>query len=108
VADLISRVTIFSLLLALMLGVGIRLRTQGQRDGCAAYLAGDKTAPATVYVVTGTRTVIVSCDEWLPRQTERVQLLCVLELLLVGVFVVHAWGDARDWFGAWRRRRGMR
>jgi hypothetical protein len=98
---LISRVTIFAFLLALLLGLWIR--QQGHTDGCAAYLAGDKTAPSTVYVVTGTRTVEVSCDEWLPRQTERVQLLCLLEVLLVAMFLLNGLLDARRWFEARRR-----
>jgi len=106
---LISRVTIFSFLLALLLGVGIRLRTQGQRDGCAAYLAGDARAPATEYVVDGSRTVVVSCHEWLPRQTQRVQLLCLLDLVLVVVFLLNTPQDARRWFGMRQRRRlGLR
>jgi len=103
----ISRVTLFSFLLALLLGVGIRLRTQGQRDGCAAYLAGDTTAPATEYVVTGTRTIVVPCNRWLARQTEKVQMFCLLDFVLAVMFVLNALQDVRGWFAMRRRRRGV-
>jgi hypothetical protein len=101
----ISRVTIFSFLLALLLGAGIWRWNSGHTDACEAYLAGDKTAQATEYVLSGTRTIVVPCDEWLPRQPVKVQVLCLLDLVLSVVFLLHAWGDARDWLEAWRRRR---
>jgi hypothetical protein len=100
---LISRVTLFSLLLALLLGMGIWMSTQRPRDACAAYVAGDKGAQSTEYVVTGTRTVVVSCNSWLQRQPTWVQMLCLLELAVVGVFVLNGLGNVRDWFEMRRR-----
>jgi hypothetical protein len=100
----LSRVTLFSFLLALMLAAGIRLSTLGLQDGCSAYLAGNKGAPAAEYVVTGTRTVVVPCDQWLPRQPTWVQLSCLLELVLIVTFVLNGLGNAYDWYGRRRSR----
>ena len=97
--------TIFSLLLALLLGVGMRLWGIGRGDTCAQYLAGDAKAPPTEVVATGTRTIVVPCEEWLPRQPVTVQVLCLVDLILAAVFVVRGLGDARGGFQAWRRRR---
>jgi hypothetical protein len=102
----ISRVTLFSFLLTLLLAAGIWRWDVGHRDDCAAYLAGDKTAPATEYVVSGTRTIVVPCDIWLPRQPEKVQMLCLLDFVLGVVFLLNALQDARGWFETRRRMRG--
>jgi hypothetical protein len=104
---MISRVTILSLLLALLLAAGIWRWSVVQRDECSAYLAGDKMAPSTMYVVTGTRTVVIPCDDWLERQPGKVQLLCLVDFVLVVMFGLNALQDARGWFVMWRRRRGM-
>jgi hypothetical protein len=104
----ISRVTIFSLLLSLMLGIGIWSWSSGQRDACSAYLAGNKTAQSSEYVASGTRLITVPCSDWLMRQPQRVQLLCLANLGLVAVFVLNALGDLRDWFAMRRRMRGSR
>jgi len=101
----ISKVTLFSLLLALMLGVGIRLWYMQQNDACARYLAGDKSLPATQWVVTGTRTIMVPCSDWLTRQPEKVQLLCLVDLVLAVMFVLNALLDTRAWL---QRRRRLR
>ena len=103
--DVISRVTLFSLLLGLMLGAGIRLSTAGRRDACAPYLAGDKTAAASEYVASGTRLISVPCRDWLMRQTLRVQILCLLDLVFAVVFVLNALSDLREWLEMRRRLR---
>ena len=100
----ISRVTLFSLLLALLLGVGIWRWNVGHSDDCARYLAGEKTLPRSQIVVSGTRTLVVPCEYWLPRQPEKVQFLCLLDFALVAVFAVNGLVDLRGWFE--RRRRG--
>lgn len=102
---MISRVTIFSLLLGLMLGVGIRLWSIEQKDPCAAYLAGDRKAPASQWVESGTRTIEVPCSEWLPRQSMRVQVLCLLDVALAAVFLLNALAELRKWLEMRRRRR---
>ena len=99
----ISRVTLFSFLLALLLAVGIRMWTDAQRDDCARYLAGDATAPASELVVMGSRTVVVSCNQWLPRQPVKVQMLCLLELVLAAVFLMNALHDLHGWLQRSRR-----
>ena len=104
---MISRVTIFSLLLALLLAAGIWRWSAVQRDACSPYLGGDRMAPSTMYVVTGTRTVVIPCDDWLERQPGRVQLLCLVDFVLVVMFGLNALQDARGWFAMRRRRRGM-
>jgi hypothetical protein len=102
---LISRVTLFSFLLALLLASGIRLWYIGQRDECARFLAGDKRFPASQVVVEGTRSVVVPCTQWLPRQPLEVQTLCLLDLVLVVVFAMNGLADARDSLVRWRRLR---
>ncbi len=93
----ISRVTIFSLLLALLLATGIRRWYLGQRDDCARYLAGDTSFPPAQFVVSGNRTIVVPCDQWWLRQPVIVQMLCLLDLLLAAVFVVNGLQDTRAW-----------
>jgi hypothetical protein len=91
----LSRVTIFSLLFALLLGLAIWSHTQARRDDCSSYLAGDKRAPSSEYVVSGSHTVVVPCNQWLPRQPVRVQVLCLLDLLTVVVFAFNLLQDLR-------------
>jgi hypothetical protein len=102
-----SRVTLFSLLLALLLGVGIRLWYDGQRDACTPYLAGDTKVPSSEWVLSGTRTIEVPCDDWIMRQPLRVQVLCLLDVALTVLFVLNALSDLRDWRQFRRRMRQM-
>jgi hypothetical protein len=102
-----SRVTLFSLLLALLLGVGIRLWTEEQRDACTPYLAGDTKAQKSEWVMSGTRTIEVSCDDWIMRQPLRVQVLCLLDVALTVLFVLNALSDLREWLEIRRRIRQM-
>jgi hypothetical protein len=104
----ISRVTLFSLLLGLMLTLGLRLWSEGQRDACSPYLEGNKQAQAREYVASGTRLIAVPCDDWIMRQPMRVQLLCLVDLGLGMVFVLNAIGDLRDWLAMRRRMRELR
>ena len=104
----ISRMTIFSLLLALLLATGIRRWYLGQRDDCRRYLAGDASFPSAQVVVSGNRTIVVPCDQWWMRQPTIVQMLCLLDLLLAVVFVVNALQDARAWFERQRENRPAR
>jgi hypothetical protein len=99
-------VTLFSLLLGLMLALGLRLWSDGQRDACSPYLEGNKLAQAGEYVTSGTRLIDVPCNDWLMRQPMRVQLLCLVDLGLGIVFVLNAIGDLRDWLEVRRRMRG--
>ena len=105
--DVISRVTLFSLLFALLLATGIRLWSDSgaQRDACAPYLAGDKSAQSSEYVASGTRMIAVPCRDWIMRQPLRVQILCLLDLALALVFLLNALGDLRDWLHLRRLRR---
>jgi hypothetical protein len=50
----------------------------------------------------------VPCNQWLIRQPDWMQILCLVYLLLGGVFVIHAAGDMRDWLNSRSRRaRGL-
>ncbi len=100
---MVSRVTIFSLLLAAMLGLGICMYSQGEQDGCASHPA-TSAPPKSEYIVTGSREVEVPCSEWFLRQPLAVQILCIVEALLATLFLIHATGDVIDW--ARLRRRG--
>jgi hypothetical protein len=102
---MISRVTLFSLLLGLMLGAGIRLWYMRQRDDCALYLAGDKSVPASEYVVSGTRMIEVPCNDWFMRQPMRIQVLCLVDLAIAVIFVLNALSDLREWLESRRRLR---
>lgn len=102
---MISRVTLFSLLLSLLLGVGIRRWTLLHPDNCDRYLAGNTKLPPTEYVVSGTRQIAVPCTQWLVRQPEPVQILCLLDLLLGATFVVNAAGDTQKLLRAHAARR---
>jgi len=101
-----SRVTLFSLLLALLVGIGIRLCTDGQRDACAGYLAGDTAAQKSEWVLSGTREIEVPCTDWITRQPLRVQILCLVDLVLAVLFLLNALSDLREWLEMRRRMRG--
>jgi len=104
----ISRVTLFSLLLGLLLAMGISRWSAELKDDCTRFLAGDKTAPRSELVVSGTRTVEVSCSDWTMRQPLRIQVLCLLDIVLWIVFVTNAMADVRDQSRMRRRRRLIR
>jgi hypothetical protein len=93
----ISKVTLFSLLLGLLLACGIRLWYVERKDECARWLAGDRSAPATQTVVSGTRTIEVPCTDWAMRQPLGVQVLCLLDMALGVVFVMNGLADVREW-----------
>ena len=104
-ADVISRRTIFSLMLALLILGGLRLWVINHRDDCdrpATHLGGK---PASVMVETGTRTVEMSCNEWPSRQPLAVQLVCLLDLVVGVVFLLSA---CSDWVRTRERGRGRR
>ena len=101
---MISRVTIFSLLLGLMLGVGIYAWSQSERDDCTNYPADGK-APASEYVVSGTRTIVVPCSDWWMRQPSAVQALSLLDAAVGVLFLVNALQDTRGWLTMRRARR---
>lgn len=97
---MISRQTIFLLLFAVLLVAGLWAWSAGHRDECSAYLGGDRHAPASQVVKTGTRTIVVPCQDWLLRQSAPVQMLCVLAVAGFGVSLVSVWADrkgSRPW-----------
>ena len=102
---MISRVTLFSLLFCLLLGVGVRRWSLMHPDNCDRYLAGNKKLPSTEFVISGTRQIAVPCNQWLMRQPERIQILCLLDLLLAATFVVNAVGDIQKLLAARAARR---
>ncbi len=102
----ISRVTLFSLLLGLMLGAGIRLWDARQKDNCSLYMAGDKTLSASQMVVSGTRQIVVPCNDWIMRQPMRVQILCLLDFVLLVVFFLNALADLQRSLRSRSRMRG--
>jgi hypothetical protein len=101
---MISRVTIFSLLLGLMLGVGIYAWSQSERDDCMRYPPGGRP-PATEMVVSGTREIEVPCSDWWMRQPLDVQMLYLLDATLGVVFLMNALQDTRAWLTMRRQRR---
>ena len=103
---MISRVTLYSLLLCLLLGLGLRKWSMAHPDSCDRYLAGERKLPASEYVISGSRQIVVPCNQWLIRQPEWMQILCLVDLLLAGVFAVNAAGDMREWLRTRRSRAG--
>ena len=89
-----------ALLLAVGIALGLRAWSVQQRDPCDEVLAGGRRR-VTVYVESGTRTVEMPCDMWIPRQPAWVQAALILELAVV---VVMGLSVAMDW----RRRRQSR
>ncbi len=92
---MISRRTIITLLSTLLLAAGLGVWSSLHRDECSAFLGGDRHAPASQIVETGTRTIVVPCQDWLVRQAAPVQLLCVLTLAGFSIFVVSLWADRK-------------
>jgi hypothetical protein len=102
---MMSKVTLYSFVLALLLGVGIWAWAAGHVDGCTAFLRGDEGAPAKVEVQSGSRTIVVPCSDWFLRQRIEVQALCLIDAAIGVIFLMNGLGDWKDWF---ERRRGMR
>ena len=99
--SLISRRTIFVLLFSLLLAAGLCVWSAQQHDECSAFLGGDRQAPASQVVRTGTRTILVPCHDWLVRQSMQVQLLCGLTAAGFGVFLVSLWADRKREMKPW-------
>ena len=93
---MISRRTIFSLFLAAMIFLGIRIWIMNHHDPCDSYMPGH-VLPQTVMVESGSRTVEMSCSQWLPRQPDLVQLACLLDLTVLVVFLLSVWRDVNRW-----------
>jgi heme/copper-type cytochrome/quinol oxidase subunit 3 len=96
----ISRRTLFALLLTLLLALSIRLWALEQRDDCDRLGRAPNT---TMMVESGTRTITVPCTWpfWALRQSIKVQILLLLNLVLGLVFVISV---VTDW-GRYRARR---
>jgi hypothetical protein len=105
---MISRVTLFSLLLGLMLATGIWMWTDSHPDDCVRSTAPDGTKPKSEWVVSGTRQIEVPCNDWTMRQPLTVQVLCLLDLLLIVVFLLNALLDLQGWLRMRRRMRQTR
>ena len=99
---MISRRTIYSLLLALLLALGIRLWAIGVRDDCDRAGPSNPASPKSVIVESGTRTIAVPCTYWVPRQSMQVQALLLFNLALGIVFLVSV---GTDWARYRARRR---
>jgi hypothetical protein len=105
---MISRRTIFSLLLALLLAAGIRLWSLEHQSDCDRFVRGEKTLPPSQMVDSGTLTMEIPCRQWLPRQPVTLQILCLVDLGIVVVFVMNAMADIRDSIQTRKQRAGMR
>lgn len=99
--SMISRLTLFSLLFGLMLGLGIYMYSQDEQDRCSTYSAGG-VQPKTEYVITGERQIEVPCSEWFLRQPLAIQILSGVDVGAALIFLLNALGDLRGWV-QWRR-----
>jgi len=95
---MISRKTLYSFLLALLLAGCIKAYTLRLISPCDAYLSGQTQAPASLIVNQQGRAYEVPCNQWFLRQPRGVQGLCLFEGVLVVIFLISAYTD-------WRRRR---
>jgi hypothetical protein len=93
---MISRRTIFSFLLTLLVGLCLRVWVLGQRDPCDSLAPGGQH-PASVYVESGTRTVEMSCTTWFPRQPAWFLALCLVNMVIGVVFILSACGEWVSW-----------
>jgi hypothetical protein len=84
----IGRRTIFSLLLALMILLGLRAWLIDHQTLCDHYLAGARKLPSSVYVQQGNSLVEVPCTDWLQRQPVGVDIVCLLDLAVFVVFLL--------------------
>ena len=89
-----------------MLGLAIRLWDARHPDDCALYNAGDRSVPSSVMVVSGTRQIEVPCNDWIMRQPLKVQLLCLVDLVIGVIFFFNALSDFQQWLQMRRRIRG--
>jgi hypothetical protein len=103
----ISRVTLLTFVLAMMVLLGLYNWKRGHRDDCDAYLAGVPGMPATQMVAAGTRTVEAPCRLWALRQPLSVQTWCLAELVLLGIFAMEGMVDVKEEVARRRRRRGL-
>jgi hypothetical protein len=94
---MISRRTLYFLLAALLLASSLYLWNVNRWDDCQRYMAGDVSLPSSQIVESESHSVEVPCEEWFPRQSPAILLLCLLDLLLIVVFVLNALSDVRDW-----------
>ena len=99
---MISRQTIFALLLALLVAGGLRLWVLEHRDDCDRLDPQTRRTPTMVVVQTGSRQALMPCNVWLPRQPLGLQIGCVADAALFVVFLVSVWSDRV------RRRRARR
>jgi hypothetical protein len=93
----ISRRTVISLLAALLLTIGMYLWNAGHWDDCARYLAGERWLSSSQTIDSGTQQIEVPCEQWFPRQSLTLQLLCLGDLVLLVVFFLNALGDILQW-----------
>jgi hypothetical protein len=89
-----------SLLLALLLGVGVKIWAQGSHDACDRVLPGDAKTPEYENVQVGPQVVLVPCRIWFLRQPPVVQGAFLAGIAAGVVFVVSGVGD-------WQRRRRL-
>ena len=102
---MIAGKTVWAFLLALVLGCGIWSWDVMHPDECYRYLQGQPGAMATQNVEIGGETVPVPCEDWYPRQTLAVQMVCVVEGAACVVFLMLGMGDFVSWI---RVRKGGR
>ena len=98
---MISRRTILTLLVVLLLTAGLWVWSSQHRDECSAFLGGDRHAPESQVVRTGTRTIVVPCQDWLIRQPAPAQMLCVLAVAGFGISLVSLWADHKKESRPW-------
>src|ERR1700678_4220522 len=94
---MISQRTLYLLLATLLLTTGLYLWNANRWDDCQRYMAGDKSLPSSQIVESEGHSVEVPCEQWFPRQSSAILLLCLLDLLLIVVFVLNALSDVRGW-----------
>ncbi len=92
---MISRKTVGSLLLALLMGTGVMIWSQGHRDACDRIDDEDGKAAEYEDVPVGPQIVVVPCRIWFLRQPPGVQAACLAGIAAVAVFVLSASGDLK-------------
>src|SRR5580704_3912854 len=94
---MISRVTLGSFLLVLLVTAGIYLWSAEHWDDCARYMAGDTSLPSSEMVDVGDHQVEVQCGQWFPRQPVGLQVTCLIDLVVIIIFSLNGLGDFLEW-----------
>ena len=93
------------LLLAALIGLGVKVWTLYRMDPCDRYMLGDRLEGSTAAIAEGPRMVSVPCAVWILRQPVGAQAVVGVDAAVFVVFLVFLVSDIQR---GWERRRARR